>query len=100
MQFPLIPRGFLLIVAIRNDSNLTKISCGLRLAGDSLQPLHAPWTPAENFCRSDPYLAHQRMGVGSARRGHRNGHSVTYWMNRLQVLDDDKPLFVSIRSRS
>jgi predicted NAD/FAD-binding protein len=40
------------------------------------------------------------MGVGNARRGHQNGHSVTYWMNRLQGLDDDKPLFVSIRSRS
>jgi predicted NAD/FAD-binding protein len=40
------------------------------------------------------------MGVGNARRGHQNGHSVTYWMNRLQGLDNDKPLFVSIRSRS
>jgi hypothetical protein len=46
-SFPLFHGAFLLIVAIRNDSNLTKISCGLRLAGDSLQPLHAPWTPAE-----------------------------------------------------
>jgi len=30
----------------------------------------------------------------------KNDVAVTYWMNRLQGLDDDKPLFVSIRSRS
>jgi hypothetical protein len=33
----LIPPAFLLIVAIRNNSNLTNISCGLRPADDSLQ---------------------------------------------------------------
>jgi hypothetical protein len=40
----------LLIVTIRNDSNLTKISCGLRLAGDSLQPIHAARSPRRKLC--------------------------------------------------
>ena len=43
-----------------------------------------------------------RLGVmefpALAARGHRpvNDVSVTYWMNRLQGIDDDKPLFVSL----
>lgn len=56
----------LLIVAVRNDSNLTKISCGLRLAGDSLQPLCAPCCAPWPRLKPLPVRTlstHQRMGA-------------------------------------
>ncbi len=78
----------------------------LRLLPDPTDD-EARWLGAFGYSRnrtvlhSDPALMPRRLAVWSAwnyagERGLAEGPSVTYWMNRLQHLPDELPLFVTL----
>lgn len=81
----------------------------LRMLGDGVSRLEfahlsaIPYEPNVAVLHSDPALMPSRPAVwsswnamaNSADRKHRQA-SVTYWMNRLQSIDHETPLFVSL----
>jgi predicted NAD/FAD-binding protein len=89
------------IVATHSDQALALLGDASDLEQKIL--LAIPYQPNRVVLHRDPRLMPKRRGawsawnyIGTSRPGASQDVSVTYWMNRLQGIAEDRPLFVSL----
>ncbi|MEM1283878.1 MAG: FAD-dependent oxidoreductase [Pseudomonadota bacterium] len=90
------------VMAAHSDQSLAMLSDASEAEASILSAV--PYRPNTVYLHRDPKLMPKRQKVWAAwnymsagRHGaERNDVSVSYWMNKLQNIDHDKPLFISL----